>query len=175
MAYGMSLNKSLRTTKTTPGLQNTAFTDRIFYETSPSCGGQAGIFLVDSYGRPTSINAGLAFEGPQLGTACWTPLYRISVENELRPQYSDYLNAGGIQGWESNYTNRPHYDTLGVQRDRFFGTDGTYKGITYQEVSKDTNPRSDTDWAKQMAYYGRFNQLNDSRMWLNSPDLQSGF
>lgn len=175
MAYGMSLNKSLRTTKVTPEPQGTAYTDRVFYEKSPGCGGDAGIFLVDSYGRPTSIDAGLRFEGPQLGQACWSPLYRISVENELRPQYSDYLNAGGIQGWESNYLNRPHYDTMGVARDRSFGTDGTYKAVTYQDVSKATNARSDEDWAKQLGYYGRFDQLNDSRLWLGSADLQSGF
>lgn len=170
MSSTISLNKSLRTTKVSPGASSVGYSFRVLDEPGPTC---SKTYMVDQYGRPASMDAGLQFLGP-VSAGCFSTMYPIMRENILRPQYSEYLNMGGLQGYQSEYANRPHMDLLGVQRDKSFGVDGTYQGLQYPMQA--TNPNSDADWTKQMDYMtARLQQADDSRLWLYSADTQSGF
>ncbi len=167
----LSLNKSLRTTKVASDPGNTAQTFRLFVS-NPTC--EIPTYLVDQYNRPAAIEAGNRFEGHG-APACLSSLYRVEVENNLRPQYSEYLNAPqGIMMTQNEYPNRPHTDLLGVNRDRAFGYDGVYNTMPYPAHA--TNPSSDADFLAQAGWFG--NQMLtkfDSKLWLRSPDTQSGF
>jgi hypothetical protein len=174
MAQGgtLSLNKSLRTNKVALDPGNVAQSFRLFVS-NPTA--DIPNYLVDIYGRPAAIDAGLQFEGTQ-ASGIISPLYRIEVENNIsRPQYNEYLNVPqGLMMTQSEYPNRPLTDMLGVNRDRAFMMDGTYATMPYP--TKATNPNSDADFMAQQAWNA--NQLQtqyDNRLWLNSVDTQSGF
>jgi len=167
----ISLSKALRTPKVSLDAGNVGFTVSNLFDENNKCA--IPQLLVDTYGRPVAIDAGLPFLGNG-APACSTALYRISTENELRPQYSEYLNVPqGLQLTQNEYVGRPYYDTLGVNRQRAFGNDGQFLRMQ----APDANPGSDKSWYAQQAFLN--NQLVnkfDNRLWLNSGDsLQSGF
>lgn len=175
----VSLNKSIRTQKVTPEAFEIAETFRRFGPANATC--DIPDYRTDQYGRPTSIYGGLSIEGSGNGShggaaGCFPAGYRITVENYLRPQFSEYLNVPqGLQMTQSEYQNRPHYDLLGVNRSRdgVFGIDGVYKGIT---APAKWNPSSDSDYLASEAWYSsQTNKVFDNRTFLNSADLQSGF
>lgn len=177
MASTISLSKSIRTNKVANDPGTVAATFRLFVS-NPTC--DIPDYRLDEYNRPASIYGGLQIEGSGNGTAggapaCFSPLYRIEVENIQRPQYSEYLNVPqGIMNTVNEYPNRPHKDMLGANRDRAFGMDGVYRRVPYP--AKSVNPGSDADWLKQQEWYA--NQLDtffDNRLWLNSSETQSGF
>lgn len=175
----ISLSKSLRTPKVALDPGNVADTFRIFVS-NPTC--DIRDYRMDEYGRPSSIYGGLQVEGAGNGNSggapgCFSPEYRIMWENALRPQYAEYLNVPqGLMMTHSEFENQPHYDMLGVNRDRYgaFNVDGTYKRTAYPSHAQ--NPNSDKQWLEQQEWYGlqMLNQF-DSRLWLNSADTQSGF
>lgn len=177
MASTISLTKSLRTNKVANDPGNVANTFRIF-TSNPTC--SIADYRLDQYNRPASIYGGLSIEGSGNGSnggspGCFSPLYRIEVENLQRPQYSQYLNVPqGIMNTVNEYSNRPHTDMLGANRDRAFGLDGVYRRMSYP--SNATDPSSAKDNLLQQEWFG--NQLltkMDNRLWLNSADLSSGF
>jgi hypothetical protein len=175
-----SLTKNLRTPKVYPDPGNVAQTFRLFVDNA-TCG--IPDYRLDQYNRPSSIYGGLSIEGSGSGNSggspgCFSPLYRIEVENLQRPQYSEYLNVPqGLMMTQNEYENRPHTDMLGVNRGRAFGLDGVYKRQPFPgNSSQGDNPSSDKAWLNRQEWMG--NQLlnfADNRLWLNSSDNQSGF
>ena len=167
----ISLTKALRTPKVSNDPGNVAFTVSNLFDENNKCA--IPQLLIDSYGRPTSIDGGLPFLGNG-APACSTALYRISTENMLRPQYSEYLNVPqGMQLTQNEYVGRSYYDTLGVNRDRAFGNEGQFLRMS----APTANPASDKSWYDQQAFLNnRIVNKFDNRVWLNSADsLQSGF
>lgn len=143
----ISLQGALRTDKVTPDMQNTAAALRTLgYATLCNIPDN----LHDAYGRPTSLYGGLTLLGTGTNAGCYTPEYRIQVENILRPQYSEYLNVPeGLAEIIPNVgPNRQHYDTMGVNRARVFGLDGSYDYIKPPAL----NPKSDKDFLLSQAY-----------------------
>jgi hypothetical protein len=162
----ISFQASLRTDKTTPGLGNTAASLRnLGYATL--C--EIPETLIDQYGRPTSLYGGLTLLGTGTNAGCYSANNRIQVENYLRPQYGEYLNVPqGLGEIVTNYANKPHYDTLGVNRSRFFGLDGSYNTMAPPPL----NASSDSDWLKSQAYEQMLtNRLFENRAFTNSPDV----
>ena len=140
----ISLNKSILTPKVSNGVGNMMQYMRTFQMPA-----DVNYVNVDSYGRgPISVYSG---NYPQLNSslgvysARFSPLYRIDVENAQRPQYSQYLNVPqGLMMFQSEYTQRPYVDLMGVNRDRAFGMDGMY--ARPQPPINSTNPDSEKDW-----------------------------
>lgn len=140
-------------------------------------------YRLDQYNRPASIYGGLSIEGSGNGgqggaPACYSPLYRIEVENLQRPQYSEYLDVPqGLMMTNSEYQNRPHTDMMGMYRDRAFGVDGVYRRMPFPGGSpQGDNPSSDKAWLQRQEWNA--NQLTtkfDQRLWLNSAETNSGF
>ncbi len=77
----------------------------------------------DIYGRQAPFSSLQAYTDGN----CFSAGDRIEVENKVsRPQYSAYLNIGGITG-TSNFNPRyqnDNSDTMGVYRNQAFGRDG---------------------------------------------------
>ena len=171
MSSTISLSKSLRTNKVASDPGSTAETYRIFTAANNQC--DIPTYLVDTYGRPTSIEAGLQFEGYG-APGCISPQYRIQVENNLRPQYGEYLNVpAGLVMTQNEYANRPHSDLMGMNRDRAFGLDGVYRTAPFPTQK---NPNSDRDYLRMEEWNAnRLLTKFDNRLWLNSADTQSGF
>lgn len=175
-----SLTKTLRTPKVYSDPGNVAQTFRLFVDNA-TCG--IADYRLDQYNRPASIYGGLGIEGSGNGNAggapaCFSPLYRIEVENLQRPQYSEYLNVPqGLMQTQNEYESRPHTDMLGMYRDRAFGLDGVYRRMPFPGTSvQGNNPSSDKAWLNRQEWFGN-QMLNsfDQRLWLNSAETQSGF
>jgi len=169
----LSLSKSLRTNKVSPGANEVAQGIRLFVANiGENLAGQTQ--NVDQYGRPAPIDGALTFEGPG-APGFFSPEYRIEVENVQRPQYSEYLNVPmGLMSTNSEYQNHPRYDTLGVNRSRAMGLDGTYQTMAYP-VGK-LNPGKDQDYLYAQEWEAQqLMRLYDQRLWLSSPSTQSGF
>jgi len=168
----ISLSKSLRTPKVTPGPTEYAQSFRLF--NTPLCENLQN-YAVDQFGRPgVSPNSGYPLLNTSLGNfgACYSPLYLIETENMIsRPSYSQYLNVPqGVMMMQSEYQNRPNTDLMGVQRNRAFGLDGTYQYPAFPAQSS-LNPASDKSFledinANRYRLLGQF----DSRMWQNSAE-----
>lgn len=167
----ISLSKSLRTTKTTPGLGNVAADMRIQGYGNPVC--SYGQPLVDTYGRYATVYAGLTMDGPGIA-GCASPLNRIEVENVLRPQYSDYLNVPqGLMEFQpvSEGANRPRADLLGVNRDQAFGLTGLYDYLPAPTPNQ-LNPNDDANWQRSQAYESmKLDKLFENRRFTNSADI----
>lgn len=88
----ISLEKSVRTCKVDPGWANRIESDRIFSPDLMVCSVWNGR---DSYGRQVAPDS---FYTKTPG--CNSAQDRVIVENQLRPQYSEYvtIDAKGIQG-----------------------------------------------------------------------------
>jgi len=75
---------------------------------------------------------------------------------------------------QNEYPNQPRLDLLGVNRDRAFQMDGTYQTMNYPKHA--VNPGSDADFLAQEQWNAnQLVQQFDNRLWLRSPDTQSGF
>jgi hypothetical protein len=175
-----SLTKNLRTPKVYPDPGNVAQTFRLFVDNA-TCG--IADYRLDQYNRPASIYGGLGIEGSGNGgaggaPACFSPLYRIEVENLQRPQYSEYLAVPqGLMMTQSEFQNSPHTDMLGMNRSRAFGLDGVYRRMPFPgSTPEGNNPSSDKAWLQRQEWNASqlLNQF-DQRLWLNSADTQSGF
>jgi len=178
-----SLTKSLRTTKVAVGgVPEVGFTD-VMFTVQASC--DIPSYLLDDYNRPSPWYSSLNYEGYPMGNhgggsngaaGCKTPLYRIEIENLLRPQYAEYLNVPqGIMMTQSEYQNRPRADLMGMNRDRAFGYDGSYVTGQYpladlKKVGDEKAFLNTLGW-EQSTYDRQF----DSRQWARSADTSSGF
>lgn len=91
MAY-VSLEGSLRTCKVDVAWANRMESDRFFNPNAAVCPTWNG---VDTTGRPACMDS---FATKRAG--CHSATDRVSVENDLRPKYMQYvtLNAAGIRG-----------------------------------------------------------------------------
>lgn len=166
----VSLNKSLRTAKVTPDPGSVAQGFRLF-DVNMQC--EIPQYMIDEYGRPASMDAGLAFLGNG-APGCYSSEYRIDVENILRPQYYYYLDVpqGIMKGGFSEYQNRPHNDLMGMNRDRAFGYDGMYTAGSYPQCNNATDKCQFEELGWESANLAR---KYDSRLWLRSADFNSGF
>ncbi len=95
MAANFSLQKSIRTCRVDSSWANKAHSERFLNSCDLACPAWNGL---DAYGR-TVCQDSFKLESTQ-NPGCITPMDRISIENEHRPQYSTYtsLNMYGVTG-----------------------------------------------------------------------------
>jgi len=167
----ISLNKSLRTTKVTPGPGEYADTFRRFTSANNACFIKPQLVAAD--GRNVdSLYGGLSHLYGLGGCGESLSEYRISVENVLRPQYSNYLNVPlGLMETVSEYPNKPRYDAMGVNRGRALGLEPTYQSLQIP-TEQQYNANNDTDWMKTQGFFvNAMNRVNEDRYFANSVDV----
>lgn len=114
-----SLTASVRTPKVASGLAANIQSER---RLNPSYIINPSRATYDTYGRAAPLDSINAL------TSGFDPLYRIVTENELRPQYSPYLNVPeGLEGVVENSAMRPRMYKSKAGTDTMLGnTPGRY-------------------------------------------------